>query len=154
MNIVCELATMLMRRVLEPVRSWLRQYTGYAESVFRVGLGLVMLAAGLHQLYRPSVWASYVAPVFADIMSGVGVSPTLFMQVNGLAEFVLGVALLAGVYTTIAASLATLGLASIIVNLLITGPAAYVDIIIRDIGILFLGIGVTLRSAADEVNVS
>ncbi|MDY6778877.1 MAG: DoxX family membrane protein [Candidatus Nanohaloarchaea archaeon] len=137
---------------IKQVRDTVAPYGRHHSMVFRVGLGTLMVLAGIHQFLVPARWASYMAPLFADLFTSIGITPVLFMQVNGLGELVLGALLLADVYTTTAAALTTLGLVSIIVNLVIAGPASYADIILRDIGLFFLGLGVTLQSTTDEVN--
>ncbi|MDY6778534.1 MAG: hypothetical protein SVU32_07755, partial [Candidatus Nanohaloarchaea archaeon] len=67
--------------------TWLRErlapYSARGADLFRIGLGVVMIGAGAHQYIEPATWAGYMAPFFARLLSGIGLSPLLFMQVNG-----------------------------------------------------------------------
>lgn len=136
--------------LVDDIARYIGTYNSYTETVFRSGLGLVMLGAGVHGMIAPEVWASYMAPWAAGLLSSIGIDPMLFMQVNAVGEIVFGLALLADFYTTITAGLTALALFSILINLFTAGAAGYADIIVRDIGLLFLAIGVTLQSARDK----
>ncbi|MDY6789358.1 MAG: DoxX family membrane protein [Candidatus Nanohaloarchaea archaeon] len=128
------------------LQDYLAQYSGSSYTIFRSGLGLMILLSGVHQLVNPTLWTSYIAPVFANLMNQTGISGAIFMQVNGVFEILFGVALVMDRYTTLAAGLVTVSMAGIIVNLGLAG-AGYIDIIVRDIGLLLLALGVTLQSA-------
>ncbi|MDY6770680.1 MAG: DoxX family protein [Candidatus Nanohaloarchaea archaeon] len=129
------------------VATTVARYSDRSETVFRMGLGLVMAGAGIHGMLAPAVWAGYMAPQIAGILSAVGLSPVQVMQVNAVGEALFGLALLADMYTTVVAGLTTLALAAILVNMILAGVGSFADIIIRDIGLLFLGAGVTLQAA-------
>lgn len=131
------------------LNEFLGRYSEHSSTVFRLGIGLVILFSGIHKLANPTVWASYIAPIFADLMNQIGLTGTLFMKVNGVFEILLGAALTLDRYTTAAAGLVTLSMAGIILNLAL-GGAGYLDIIIRDIGLFMLALGVTLQSASRE----
>ncbi len=116
----------------------------YAFPVLRIGLGLTLLLAGLHALFvNPALWQSYVAPWFYAVWP---LNVDVFMTINGVVEVVLGATLIAGRYTTPAAFLSFVVLLGITANVVIGGMPA--DIVIRDIGLVFLAAGVTLTSAA------
>lgn len=118
----------------------------YAFPVFRTGLGLMLLLAGLHALFvNPGLWQSYVAPWFLSIWP---FNLDLFMTLNAVVEVVLGVSLIFGFYTTFAAFASSLVLAGITINVATAGIPA--DIVIRDIGLVFLAVGVTLTSAGRD----
>ncbi|MFB6242201.1 MAG: DoxX family membrane protein [Candidatus Nanosalina sp.] len=127
------------------LRDLLEPYSGYSWTVFRTGLGGMIVLSGIHKLLNPAVWASYIAPVFAEVMGKIGMAPSLFMQFNGVFELLFGTAILFDRYTTLSSSLVTLSLAAIVVNLGVAG-LGYTDIIIRDLGLLMLSLGVTLES--------
>lgn len=129
--------------------------SGYAERTFpvlRVGLGAVILLAGAHKLVAPGVWTKYAAPWVTAVWPESLLPFALAMQINGAIEVGFGVALLAGVYTTVAAGIVAVSLLGVVVDLLagavLTGK--YVDVLIRDIGLLTLAVGVTLLSARSE----
>ncbi|QKQ98373.1 DoxX family membrane protein [Candidatus Nanohaloarchaea archaeon] len=133
----------------DSLKEFLERYSEHSSTVFRLGIGTVILFSGVHKLVNPAVWASYIAPVFADLMSQIGLTGTLFMKANGVFEILFGAALTLDKYTTVAAGLVTLSMAGIILNLAL-GGAGYMDVIIRDIGLLLLALGVTLQSARRE----
>lgn len=118
-------------------------------AVLRVGLGLVILLEGAHKLVAPEAWAAYAAPWVLALWPAPMV-PT--MVVNGVIEVGFGLALLADRYTTFAATVVALSIAFVVVNLVTIGLAsgAFVDVAIRDVGLVALAAGVALQSAADQ----
>lgn len=125
-----------------------RQYSEYADLApvaLRIGLGVVILAAGLHKLVEPGAWAVYMAPLFAARWP-VGLDPT--MVVFGVTEVPVGLALLADRWTAIAAGIVAVSMLGTVGNLAIawvqTGDFA--DTLIRDFGLFVLATGVALRS--------
>lgn len=131
---------------------YLSRYSAYAFDVFRIGLGAVILLAGAHKLVDPGAWSKYFAPWFVDLWPTSLVSLHLLTLLEGVFEILLGVALLAGWYTTLVAGVWALVMVSIIVNLatgaLMTGK--FVDVMVRDVGLFALALGLTLLSAAED----
>lgn len=127
-------------------------YRPYADGVLRVGLGAVMLVAGLDQLAEPRLWAGYLAGWVANGISAVGISPTTFIMATGVLLIALGGALVMDYDTTDVAAVTALYWALAVGNLvsvkLIAGGVGYIDVLIRDIGLLVLAIGVMLCSTA------
>lgn len=119
-----------------------------APAVFRVGLGLVILLEGAHKLVAPEAWAAYAAPWVLALWPAPMV-PT--MVANGVIEVGFGLALVADRYTTIAATVVALSIAFVVVNLVTLGLAdgSFVDVAIRDVGLVALATGVALQAAAD-----
>jgi len=117
--------------------------------VLRVGLGVVILLAGLHKLVAPDDWGVYLAPLFADRWP---VPVDLSMVVFGVSELPFGLALIAGHYTTLSAAVVAVSMLGVLVDLGIlwvqTGAGA--DVAIRDLGIFVLASGVAIRSAGDR----
>lgn len=120
-----------------------------ADDVSRVGLGVVILLAGLHKLVAPGEWGVYLAPLFADRWP---VSVRWTMVAFGLSELPFGAALVAGYYTTFAAAVVAVSMLGTLVDLgiLWVQTGAGVDVAVRDLGILVLAAGVTIRSAGGE----
>jgi len=121
----------------------------YADDAARVGLGLVILFAGVHKLFDPDAWAVYVDPWLAGLLP---MSPVAFMLLNGVLELPFALALLLDRYTTAAAAFVTASLVATIAYLsavALVGDGAAVDVIVRDVGLAALAGAVTLRSAAD-----
>lgn len=118
----------------------------HAYTVLRIGLGFTILLAGTHKLFRPAIWASYTAPWVAELIRAAGIAVEPFMRANGVVEAVFGLAILADRYTTLASTIVALSLLGIVINLATAG-AGFVDILIRDIGLLLLAVGVSLMAA-------
>ncbi|PSQ15089.1 DoxX family protein [Halobacteriales archaeon QS_8_69_26] len=120
-----------------------------ADDVLRVGLGVVILAAGLHKLVAPDDWGVYLAPLFADRWP---VSVEWTMVAFGVSELPFGLALIAGYYTTLAAAVVAVSMLGTLVDLGIlwvqTGAGAAVAV--RDLSVFVLAVGVTVRSATAE----
>ncbi|MDY6766208.1 MAG: DoxX family membrane protein [Candidatus Nanohaloarchaea archaeon] len=121
-------------------------YSGYAYPVLRVGLGMMVVLAGVHKLVNPTIWSSYIAPWALTVLQMAGIPADLFMRANGVVETVAGLAILGNRYTTVAAGLISLSLLGIVINM-VTAGGAFLDVLIRDIGLLALAVGVTLLAA-------
>lgn len=119
-----------------------------APAVLRIGLGVVILGAGLHKLVAPGAWAVYLAPLFAERWP-VGLDLT--MVVFGVTEIPVGVALLADRWTTLAAAIVAVSMVGTLGNLAVAWvqTGQFGDTIVRDFGLLVLATGVTLWSAGD-----
>jgi uncharacterized membrane protein YphA (DoxX/SURF4 family) len=129
--------------------SHLDRYSEYAVPVMRIGLGGVIFLAGAHKLVAPDVWTEYAAPWVTALWPESVLSFELVMMANGVFELLFGIALIAGFYTTIVAGVITLSLLAVVFDLA-TGAiqtGKFVDILIRDIGLVALALGVTLLSA-------
>jgi uncharacterized membrane protein YphA (DoxX/SURF4 family) len=116
------------------------------DAVARVGLGAVILLAGVHKLVDPGAWTVYVTGWLAGLLP---VSPTTFMLLNGVLEPPFAVALLAGRYTALAAAFVALSLAATVLYLGVVAVASgrFVDVLIRDLGLVALAVVVAVRSA-------
>ena len=128
---------------------YLDQYSVYALPIMRIGLGVVIFLAGAHKLVAPDVWTKYAAPWVTALWPDSIVSFELVMMANGVFELLFGIALIAGFYTTIVAGVITLSLLAVVFDLA-TGAilsGKFVDILIRDLGLVALALGVTILSA-------
>ncbi|MBX0324852.1 DoxX family membrane protein [Halomicroarcula sp. F13] len=128
---------------------YLDQYSEYALPVMRISLGAVIFLAGAHKLVAPDAWTKYAAPWVTALWPESIVSFELVMMANGVFELLFGVALIAGFYMTIVAGVITLSLLAVVFDL-VTGvilTGKFVDILIRDPGLVALALGVTLLSA-------
>lgn len=121
------------------------QYVEDDLVVLRIGLGVVILLAGLHKLAEPAVWVPYLAPLFAVRWP---ISIELTMVVFGLSELPVGIALVIDRYTTVASAIVALSMIGTVLNLAIAvfQTGRFIDILIRDLAVLVLAIGVTVRS--------
>lgn len=128
-------------------RRTLARADGHVDDVLRVGLGAVILFAGLHKLAAPGPWAAYVVPPFDALLP---ITPRQFMLLNGILEPPFALALLLDRYTTFAAAFVALSLAATIAYLSVASllGAPFVEIIVRDVGLLALAVAVTVRAAA------
>lgn len=120
-----------------------------APPVLRAGLGVVILAAGLHKFVAPGAWAVYMAPLFAQRWP-VGLDLT--MVVFGATELPVGLALIADRWTTVAAAIVAVSMLGTVGNLAIAWvqTGQFGDTLIRDFGLFVLATGVTLWSAGSE----
>jgi uncharacterized membrane protein YphA (DoxX/SURF4 family) len=99
----------------------------------RIAFGLGPLLAGVDKFTNILVnWSKYLSPVAQRTLP---ISATTFMQIVGVVEIVVGLAILVG-GSSVFAYVAMLWLWAIAVNLISTGT--YYDIAVRDI---LLGIG-------------
>jgi uncharacterized membrane protein YphA (DoxX/SURF4 family) len=128
------------------VNDRITSYSDHSYTVLRIGLGLVVFLAGLHKIVAPAVWAGYIAPQVATALAEVGLSGSVFMTVSGAAEAVFSLLLFADRYTTVAAGIVSLSFVGITINLAAAGTG-FIDIIIRDVGLISLAFGVTLMAA-------
>lgn len=114
-----------------------------ARAVYRVGLGAVILLAGLHKLVAPAEWAQYLAPVFA---SAWPFAVDASMVVAGLTELPFGLALVLDRYARLSAVVVTLSLLGTSVGLAVlvleTGRGG--DVLVRDLGLFVFALGVSI----------
>jgi uncharacterized membrane protein YphA (DoxX/SURF4 family) len=118
-----------------------------AEPLARVGLGVVILLAGLHKLLAPEAWAVSLVPPFDRL---VILSPVEFMLLNGVLEPPFALALILDRYTTFAAAFVTVSLSVTVGYLAVAAlltNGSFVDVLIRDIGLAALAATVTIRAA-------
>jgi uncharacterized membrane protein YphA (DoxX/SURF4 family) len=108
-----------------------------AATIARVGLGAMVLAAGLHKLFDPAAWAVYVVPWLEPF---VLLSPVEFMLLNGWLELAFGLALLADRYTAFASLVAAVSLTATIGYLTVVWVKAgrFGDVLARDVGLAML----------------
>jgi uncharacterized membrane protein YphA (DoxX/SURF4 family) len=110
-----------------------------ATTLARVGLAVMLVAAGGHKLLQPGNWAVYVTDWLAPLLV---VSPRVFMLVNGWLELGFAALLLADRYTALAATVAYLT-----VVWLTTG--AFGGVIARDLGLLALALVVFVDAVCE-----
>lgn len=99
-----------------------------AWRALQVGLGLAAFLAGLDKFFNLLAdWAMYLSPVAESFLP---VSGAVFMQLVGLIEMLVGIAILTA-WTRLGAYVASVWLALIAVNLLLTGT--FFDVAVRDV---------------------
>lgn len=116
------------------------------DALARVGLGVMLLLAGVHKLIDPGSWATYVVAWLAPLLV---VTPVQFMLLNGVLELGFGAVLVADRYTTAAAAVATVSLAATTLYLLVVGltqGGIFLDVMVRDVGLTALAAAVLARS--------
>lgn len=103
----------------------------------RLGLGAMLVLAGVHKLVAPSAWTVYVANW---LLPFIVVSPTLFMLVNGVLEVVFGGLLLVDRFVVGSAFVAAVSLPATVAYLAVVGltEGLFVDVLIRDVGLTAL----------------
>ena len=98
--------------------------------MLRIGFGLAPALAGLDKILRTNLladWPSYISPLAAGVLP---VSGDVFMQVVGVIEVAVGIAILT-VATRLGAYVASAWLVLIAVNLVSTGQ--FFDVAVRDV---------------------
>jgi uncharacterized membrane protein YphA (DoxX/SURF4 family) len=107
-------------------------------AIARVGLGTMVLLAGVHKLVAPEVWAAYVTGWLAPWLV---VSPVVFMLINGVLEVGFGVAIVADRWTVVGAGVAAVSLSATVAYLVLVAlldGGLFLDIMIRDVGLAAL----------------
>jgi uncharacterized membrane protein YphA (DoxX/SURF4 family) len=104
----------------------------------RVGLGAMILLAGIHKLAAPGAWALYVTDWLAPWLV---VSPVVFMLINGVLEVGFGVAIIADRWTAFGAAVAAVSLTATVGYLALVAlldNGLFLDVLIRDVGLAAL----------------
>lgn len=138
---------------MDPVTAWLRRWLGpVAEGVSttalaRIGLGIMLVLAGVHKLLEPAAWAIYVTDWLAPWLV---VSPRLFMVLNGPLEILFGGLLLTDRFVAPSAAVAAVSLPATVVYLAVVTvtDGLFVDVLIRDVGLTVLAWVVLLDAVA------
>lgn len=107
-----------------------------APVVVRLGMSLVFLWFGVHQLLTPEDFMGYLP---ASLLASEYASA--FILVNGIFELLAGTLLLLGLFIRPVAFLLSLHLIGIIVSL------GYNDIAVRDVGLLLMTISICFGGA-------
>lgn len=116
---------------------------GRQADIARYGLGIVLVLVGVHKLFEPGIWASYVAPQFY----GFGLDWTALMQYSSIVEAGIGFGLLSGRYRRTFSALAAVSILAVVLNLVLAW--SFFDLIIRDLGLLVLSL-VVLADALEQ----
>ncbi|MFC7311548.1 DoxX family membrane protein [Salinirubellus salinus] len=108
-----------------------------AATIARVGLGAMVLVAGVHKLLDPAAWALYVVPWLEPFIL---LSPVDFMLLNGWLELAFGLALLVDRYTAFASLVAAASLTATIGYLTVVWVTTgqFGDVLARDVGLAML----------------
>jgi len=102
----------------------------------RSGLAIVFFYAATSAYLNPQDWIGFIPQFVRNI-----IDPTLFLHIHSAAEVILGLWLLSDKKTVYAASISALSIFTII----IFNPGA-LDIIFRDVAILFAAIALAILS--------
>lgn len=122
---------------------------GYARVWLRVGLGIVVLLAGVSKYVQTAMWTKYYAPWFGRLWPTTLVSLETLTYAQGFFEILFGIALMLGFHTSLVAGIWALTMLGIVINLftVFVTSGKYVGILIRDVGLFSLAVGVMLLSA-------
>ena len=112
----------------------LEKYQKYAPIVVRYGIGIVFLLIGLDQAFKPGNWVSWLPSFVPSSISG-----ETFFFLTGIFNTIVGVLLLIGFLTRLAAFLAALHLVGVLITI------GYNEIFIRDLGLFLMAISVLLH---------
>lgn len=105
-----------------------KQHTDHVRGLLKLVFGLVPIVAGLDKfLNLLTQWDQYLSPLAVGLLP---VSPTAFMQIAGVIEIVVGIAILTK-WTKLGAYVAAAWLTLIALSLLAGG--IYLDVAVRDL---------------------
>lgn len=144
-----------MHRVLTRYRRrydrWITRSAPPPLLIARIGLGIVIGLAGAHKLIAPAVWTEYAAPQVLSVWPTTLLSFETFILANGVIEVLFGVALVAGIGTSLLAGIVALSLVGVLLNLVLAGvtTGAHVDVLIRDLGLATLAVCLTILAAGE-----
>lgn len=143
---------MTARTRRQGVRRCAARYAERAPSpatLARWGLGLMLLAAGVHKLLDPAGWTVYVTDWLAPWLV---VSPETFMLANGSLEIGFAALLLADRFTAVAALVAAVSLGATTGYLAVVwvDTAAFGDVVARDVGLTGLAAAVLVDALRPE----
>ncbi|PSQ00507.1 DoxX family protein [Halobacteriales archaeon QS_4_70_19] len=118
-------------------------------TIARLGLGLMILSAGVHKLLAPEAWALYVVDWLEPV---IVLSPVHFMLLNGWLELAFGLALVVDRYTAFAAAVAAVSLTATVGYLAIVWATTglFGDVLARDVGLAGLAWAVLVESLRAE----
>ena len=97
----------------------------YTPLILRIGLASVLLWFGINQLIEPAAWSGLVNEFLENIIPAI-----TLVRINGVAEIVMAVFLILGLFTRIVAVIHALHL------LIIISALGYNDIAVRDFGLM------------------
>ena len=97
----------------------------------RVALAFVFVIFGLWEMTNPQGWTAFVIPAIANLYN-----PVYLVVAHGFVLFVIGVALLLGIYIRVFSALAVLVMLEVIASLFIL--SGFTDVLVRDVAILLL----------------
>ena len=107
----------------------------YAPSLVRMGLSIVFLWFGLHQLFVPDAFVGWLPPFLLSLP----IPPSTFLALNGSFETLFGIFLLLGLFTRLTALLLTFHLIGILIF-----SVGYNEIGVRDFGLMMATLSVFL----------
>jgi uncharacterized protein YjeT (DUF2065 family) len=106
---------------------------------YSFALGFVFFVFGVWQILSPGYWSAYLPKSFSFL------GPEKFFRINGIFNFVVGLAFIFNFYPLIFSLLAIFHLLGVI---LVIG--IFNDIAIRDLGLLFLAVGIFINSLKEK----
>ena len=106
--------------------------------LLRIGLGGIFTWFGIDKFFHPKFWSAYMPGWFSGLLP---TDPISFMYVMGVFEVVVGLAVLLGFFTRIAAGISAAFLFGLIASLGLN------EIMIRDVGLMFLALGIAVLGA-------
>lgn len=105
--------------------------------VLRVGLGLTFLVIGVLIWREPELWGAFIQPWAQDLLIG---SVENTMRTTAVLDMVIGLALIIGFYTWLAAAIAVLHLLLVIITV------GFNDTTVRDFGLLTASLALFLAT--------
>jgi len=139
---------------MKNIKDFFIENKDYSIVIVRIGLALVLLWFGTHQLINPESFLGYIPQWLyshepqmmhehsLQLMHNIPKPSVHFiLMFNGIFEVIIGSLLLIGIYTRIIASIAALHLFFIALSL------GYNDIAIRDLGLTMMAVSLIFSGA-------
>lgn len=104
----------------------------YSIFILRIAIGVVLLWFGFNQLINPSNWTRMIP----SYVSFVSLSPEILIYINGVAEIILAILLILGLFTRVSSLLITIHLFHI-VTIVGYGPTG-----VRDLGLALAALAI------------
>ena len=103
--------------------------------LLRIGLGIVFIWFGIDKFLRPELWEGWIPILIQSILQSKVLT---FLYFLGVFEVIIGVLVLVGFYTRVAAGIAALFLFAVVLS------SFSGEILVRDIGLIFLALGIVV----------
>jgi uncharacterized protein YjeT (DUF2065 family) len=116
----------------------IKEYTS-KFNFYSFALGFVFFVFGIWQILNPGYWSAYLPKSFSFL------GPEKFFRINGIFNFIVGLALIFNFYPLIFSLLAIFHLLGVISVI-----GIFNDIAIRDLGLLFLAVGILVNSLKEK----
>lgn len=126
--------------ILSEAKKHARQ--GLEHNLTAIGIGIVFTVFGAWELANPMYWQAYLPHILKDL------HPLLLIQLHGSLMIVAGLGVNTARFRKESGIISSLIMLEIVISLAI--ESGFSDILIRDIGLLFMALSFTTKSFRDQ----